>query len=81
MHQNLNLANVGRVFASSGSLEQAGGHRRWVFLDDLSEAGGVVGGSWIRSLALFPQRQVELLSRPARTEGGVVRGDGGGCTE
>lgn len=68
----VNLANIGRVFASSGSLEQAGGDRWWVFLDDLPEAGGVIGGSWIRSLALFPQCQVELLSCPAEKEGGGV---------
>lgn len=41
------LANIGRVLGSGGSLEQAGGDRQWVFLDQLPEAGGEMSGSWI----------------------------------
>lgn len=58
------LANAGRVLGSSGSLQQAGGDGRWVFLDDFPEAGGELRGSWIRSMAPFPQCQAELLSCP-----------------
>lgn len=64
------LANIGRVFGSSGSLEQAGGDGRRVFLDQLPEAGGEMSGSWIRSLAFFPRRQVELLGSPTGKKGG-----------
>lgn len=63
------LANTGRVFGSSGSLEQAGGDGRWAFLDQLPEAGGEMSGCWIRSLALFPRCQVELLGRPTGKNG------------
>lgn len=63
------LANTGRVFGPRGSLEQAGGDGRWAFLDHLPEAGGVMSGRWIRSLAFFPRRQVELLGCPAGEEG------------
>lgn len=66
------LANIRGVFGSRGSLEQAGGHGRWVFLDQLPEAGGGMSGSWIRGLALFPRRQVELLRSPAGKKGGDV---------
>lgn len=66
------LANIGRVFGSSGSLEQAGGDGRWVFLDQLPEAGGEMSGSWIRSLAFFPQCQAELLGCPTGKKGGGV---------
>lgn len=49
---------------------QAGGDRRRVFLDDLPEAGGEMRGSWIGSLAPFPQCQVEFLGCPTGTEEG-----------
>lgn len=68
------LANIGGVFGPSSSLEQAGGDGWWVFLDDLSEAGGGMGGSWIGRLVLFPQCQVELLSRPAGVGGSIKCG-------
>lgn len=63
------LANIGRVFGSSGSLEQAGGYRERVFLDQLPEAGGGMSRSRIRSLAFFPQCQIELLCGPTGKKG------------
>lgn len=63
--QQQHLAKVGRVFGPGGSLEQAGGDGRRVLLDQLPEAGGEMGGSWIRSLALLSGRQVELLGSSA----------------
>lgn len=63
--QQQHLAKVGRVFGPGGSLEQAGGDGRRVLLDQLPEAGGGMGGSRIRSLALLSGRQVELLGSSA----------------
>ena len=74
------LANIGRVLGSSGSLEQAGGDGRWAFLDQLSEAGGVMSGSRIGRLAFPPGRQVELLSSPAGREAADVSHHGGSCS-
>lgn len=71
------LANIGRVFGSSGSLEQAGGDGRWAFLDQLPEAGGVMSGSRIGRLAFPPGRQVELLGSPAGRKGADVSHHGG----
>lgn len=67
------LANIGWVFGSGGSLEQAGGDRRRIFLDDLPEAGGEMRRGWISRLAFFPRCQVELLSSPAgKREGSMT---------
>lgn len=63
--QQQHLAKVGRVFGPGGSLEQAGGNGRRVPLDQLPEAGGEMGRSWIRSLALLSGRQVEFLGGSA----------------
>lgn len=68
----VHLANIGRILGSSGSLQQAGGDGWWVFLDDFPEAGGELRGSWIRSLAFFPQCQAELLGRPTGRKSGSV---------
>lgn len=65
LQQQQHLAKVGRVFGPGGSLEQAGGDGRRVLLDQLPEAGGGMGGSRIRSLALLSGRQVELLCSSA----------------
>lgn len=67
------LANIWRVFGSSGSLQQAGGDGWWAFLDQLPEAGGEMSRSRIGSLAFFPQCQVELLCSPAGKKGGQVK--------
>lgn len=67
------LANVWRVFGPSGSLQKAGGDGWWALLDQLPETGGAMSGSQIRSLALFPQRQVELLSSPTGKKGADIQ--------
>lgn len=62
------LANVWRVFGSSGSLQQAGGGGWGALLDQLPETGGEMSGSRVGGLAFFPQRQVELLRSPTGEE-------------